>query len=70
MSKKVINQFLKSEWIKSALPLIDWLPNYQKTWLRTDILAGLAVWAMMVPKRLLTQESPVCRQFTDYMPCH
>lgn len=52
MSKKDFHQVIKSGWIKSVLPVFDWLPNYQITWLRTDILAGLAVWAMMVPQAL------------------
>jgi SulP family sulfate permease len=52
MSKKNFNQFVKSKWLKSALPVFDWLPNYQKSWLRSDIFAGLAVWAMMVPQAL------------------
>jgi len=39
-----------SGWIKSALPIIHWLPNYQRAWFRPDIMAGLAVWAMTVPQ--------------------
>jgi high affinity sulfate transporter 1 len=34
------------------LPIITWLPNYKRAWLRTDIMAGLAVWAMTVPQAL------------------
>jgi len=52
MSKKDNNQVVKTGWFKSVLPVFEWLPNYQKAWLRTDILAGLAVWAMMVPQAL------------------
>jgi len=42
----------KSGWIKSALPITQWLPNYQRARLRPDIMAGLAVWAMTVPQAL------------------
>ena len=42
----------KSGGIKSAFPIIHWLPNYQRAWFRSDIMAGLAVWAMMVPQAL------------------
>ncbi len=38
--------------IKSALPITEWLPAYQRGWLRPDIMAGLAVWAMTVPQVL------------------
>ena len=26
---------------RSALPMLDWLSDYQKDWLRPDIIAGL-----------------------------
>ncbi|WP_245435685.1 SulP family inorganic anion transporter, partial [Microvirga calopogonii] len=29
---------------------MEWLPAYRRDWLVTDILAGLAVWAVMVPE--------------------
>jgi high affinity sulfate transporter 1 len=32
------------------LPVLQWLPSYQRAWLLPDILAGLAVWAVMVPE--------------------
>jgi high affinity sulfate transporter 1 len=31
-------------------PVLNWLPNYQREWLWPDVLAGLAVWAVMVPE--------------------
>src|SRR6185503_13434129 len=34
------------------LPALTWLPNYDRRWLRTDITAGIAVTAMIVPKNL------------------
>src|SRR3954466_10115657 len=34
------------------VPILDWLPRYDRAWLRGDILAGLAVTAMIVPKDL------------------
>jgi MFS superfamily sulfate permease-like transporter len=36
----------------SLLPITTWLPRYERSWLRTDVMAGLAVWAMMVPQAL------------------
>jgi SulP family sulfate permease len=32
------------------LPVLGWLPSYRRDWLLSDILAGLAVWAVMVPE--------------------
>src|SRR6478736_4731201 len=34
------------------LPILDWLPRYDRSWLRNDIIAGIAVTAMIVPKNL------------------
>src|SRR6188508_447919 len=35
-----------------VLPILDWLPRYDRSWLRNDIIAGIAVTAMIVPKNL------------------
>ena len=35
--------------LKRYLPILKWLPQYQRSWLRYDIVAGLAVWAVLVP---------------------
>src|SRR3954471_4237046 len=32
------------------LPILDWLPSYRRDWLLPDLLAGLALWAVMVPE--------------------
>jgi high affinity sulfate transporter 1 len=32
------------------LPILGWLPSYRREWLLPDILAGIAVWAVMVPE--------------------
>ena len=34
------------------VPIVGWLPRYERRWLRGDILAGLAVTALIVPKNL------------------
>jgi len=36
--------------LKSILPILDWLPNYKKKWLRGDISAGLTVGVMLIPQ--------------------
>jgi SulP family sulfate permease len=35
-----------------CLPILTWLPRYQRSWLRADFIAGLTVWAVMVPTAL------------------
>src|SRR5690242_7473988 len=32
------------------LPIVGWLADYRRDWLLPDALAGLAVWAVMVPE--------------------
>lgn len=34
------------------LPILGWLPHYNRAWLAGDIIAGLSVWALMVPQSL------------------
>jgi len=33
-----------------VLPVRDWLPHYERRWLRPDLVAALAVWAVLVPE--------------------
>jgi sulfate permease, SulP family len=35
---------------RRLLPVLSWLPGYRYDWLLPDVLAGLAVWAVMVPE--------------------
>jgi sulfate permease, SulP family len=35
-----------------SLPILGWLPFYKCTSLVPDVLAGLAVWAVMVPESM------------------
>ena len=34
------------------LPILRWLPRYDRAWLRGDVIAGIAVTALVVPKNL------------------
>ena len=36
--------------IKNFMPILDWLPNYKKSWLKDDIGAGLTVGIMLIPQ--------------------
>src|SRR4029450_5476927 len=34
------------------VPVVEWLPRYERRWLRGDVIAGIAVTALVVPKNL------------------
>ena len=36
--------------IKKVIPILEWLPNYKKSWLKGDIAAGLTVGIMLIPQ--------------------
>jgi MFS superfamily sulfate permease-like transporter len=46
------NENKKAGFLARHLPITDWLPRYSRTWLTGDIVAGLSVWALMVPQAL------------------
>jgi sulfate permease, SulP family len=37
---------------RKLLPVAEWLPQYDRSWLRGDLMAGIAVTALIVPKNL------------------
>jgi sulfate permease, SulP family len=36
--------------VQRLLPIVGWLPGYRRDWLLPDVLAGLAIWAVMIPE--------------------
>ena len=38
------------------LPILSWLPKYQRLWLRTDLIAGLTVVALLIPEGMAYAE--------------
>jgi SulP family sulfate permease len=36
----------------TGLPIAAWLPSYQRGWLKADLVAGLTVWALVVPQAI------------------
>ena len=38
--------------IARYIPILQWLPKYERSWLRLDLIAGLTVGALVVPKSL------------------
>ncbi|MBK5107117.1 MAG: STAS domain-containing protein [Anaerolineales bacterium] len=52
MSSKPVTKTEKPRGISRILPILSWLPNYDRSWLKGDLIAGLSVWALMVPTSL------------------
>src|SRR5215468_12507077 len=46
ISTKVASLFHRS------LPILSWIPAYRREWLLSDVFAGLALWAVMVPEAM------------------
>ena len=38
--------------LRRYVPIVGWLPGYERRWLVADALAGLSVWALLVPQSL------------------
>jgi sulfate permease, SulP family len=38
--------------MRIPVPMLEWLPGYQRTWLRADIVAGLTAAAVVIPKAM------------------
>ena len=38
--------------IARYIPILQWLPKYERSWLRLDLIAGLTVGALVIPKSL------------------
>jgi MFS superfamily sulfate permease-like transporter len=52
MNQSAKKQSKALEFLRLILPIISWLPNYIRAWLRADIMVGLAIWAIAVPQAL------------------
>ena len=54
------------------LPIVGWLPGYRHNWLLADVLAGLAVWAVMVPEGMayagIVEVPPIMGLYTIIPP--
>ena len=38
--------------IRSFLPILQWLPEYDRKWIQGDIIAAITVWALLVPEAM------------------
>ncbi len=37
---------------KSFFPILEWLPKYQSSWFRPDLIAAFTLWALLVPEAM------------------
>jgi high affinity sulfate transporter 1 len=52
MATESLSTKAKPNFLHQYVPITAWLPAYQRGWLRADLIAGLAVWAMTIPQAL------------------
>ena len=38
--------------VKRFIPILSWLPSYDRSWLTVDIIAGLTLWGLVVPEAM------------------
>jgi high affinity sulfate transporter 1 len=36
--------------VRRLVPILDWLPRYDRAWLSYDVIAGLTLWGLVVPE--------------------
>jgi high affinity sulfate transporter 1 len=52
MKKESTVNHKEPNWFVRFIPLLGWAPDYKRDWLRPDLIAGLTVTALVVPKAL------------------
>ena len=43
---------MENSWLKRNIPILSWLPAYDRSWLTADAIAGLTVWGLVVPESM------------------
>jgi len=38
--------------VRKYVPILSWLPSYDRSWLRPDVIAGATVWGLLVPETI------------------
>jgi sulfate permease, SulP family len=51
-SAGILSSPAPNEWWRKTIPAIDWLPRYDRKWLRCDIAAGVTLAAYLLPAAL------------------
>jgi SulP family sulfate permease len=62
MDRKVLKKSMEnnpktqSSLLARYMPILAWLPKYERAWLRTDLIAGLTVVALLIPEGMAYAE--------------
>jgi high affinity sulfate transporter 1 len=52
MTTKPSNDTKPQNKLTRIIPILSWLPNYDRTWLVIDLIAGLTLWGLVVPEAM------------------
>ena len=50
MASRTIEEHPKTSALSRYIPILSWLPHYNRVWLTADIIAGLTLWGLVVPE--------------------
>lgn len=50
MSMTSATKTASSGGLRRLVPILDWLPTYNRAWLTADVIAGLTLWGLVVPE--------------------
>ena len=56
MSRRATDTDQRPNALIRSVPIFAWFPRYERAWLTPDLLAGLSVWALVVPQALAYSE--------------
>src|SRR5512136_2479653 len=52
MSATTIRTAQRANRLARFIPILAWLPRYDRTWLTIDVIAGLTLWGLVVPQAM------------------
>jgi SulP family sulfate permease len=50
MATQSLQRSKTSRKLSNYIPILAWLPRYNRVWLVADVLAGLTLWGLVVPE--------------------
>ncbi len=66
------NSISAGQLARRFLPILAWLPTYERAWLRGDFMAGLTVWAVAVPIAMayagIAGAPPIVGMYSAFLP--